>query len=87
HQGVVEETLERSGLYSIQTPQVFEASLIKAALLKALQDKAVLTDDCSAVERLGMKVALTRGREENIKITAPADLLLGEAILEGRQYR
>lgn len=86
HQGVVEETLERSGLYSIQTPQVFEASLIKAALFKALQEKVVLTDDCSAVERLGMTVTLTRGSEENIKITTPADLLLGEAILEGRQY-
>ena len=51
---------------------------------KALEDGEVLTDDCAAVERLGMKVSLTRGSRENIKITTPFDLLLGEAILEHR---
>jgi len=85
HHGLVEETLDRAELYNVQTPQVFEASLIKAALLSALKDKIDLTDDCSAVERLGMTVALTHGSEENIKITTPADLLLGNAILEGRE--
>lgn len=84
--GMVVETLERDSLYLVQTPQVFEASLIKAALLKAMQDGAAVTDDCSAVERLGVAVALTRGSEENIKITTPADLLFGNAILEGREY-
>lgn len=82
--GLVTETLDRSDLFSIQTPQVFEASIIKAALVKARKEKVNLTDDCSAVERLGMTVALTRGSEENIKITTPADLPLCEAILEGR---
>ena len=82
--GFAEGTLARNQLVGIQTPQVFEASLIRAALLKALQDKAELTDDCAAVERMGMKVALTKGSEENIKITTPFDLLLAEAILEWR---
>lgn len=83
--GLVLETLERSDLFRIQTPQVFEAALIKAAILKALQDQVMLTDDCAAVERLGQSVAITRGSEENIKITTPDDLLLGEAILKGRK--
>ena len=80
--GVVEQTLERSRLYAVQTPQVFDASLIRAALQKALDDGAELTDDCAAVERLGMKVVLTAGDDRNIKITTPVDLLLGEGIVE-----
>ena len=84
HDGLVESTPERSSLFAVQTPQVFEAGLIKAALSKAVEDGVVLTDDCAAVERLGMSVALTRGSEENLKITTPLDLLIGEAILNGR---
>ena len=82
--GVIAETVDRSTLYAIQTPQIFEASLIKAATEKALSDGANLTDDCSAVERLGMKVSLTEGSKENIKITTPFDLTLCEMILEKR---
>ena len=78
------ETVDRSALRAIQTPQIFQADLIRAAVQKALEDGEVLTDDCAAVERLGMKVSLTRGSRENIKITTPFDLLLGEAILEHR---
>ncbi len=80
--GLVEQTPERDTLYAIQTPQVFEASLIRAALQKALDDGAELTDDCGAVERLGMKVSLTQGDERNIKLTTPADLLWAESFLE-----
>ncbi len=82
--GVVEATLDRDTLFAVQTPQVFEASLIKAALTKALEDGAALTDDCAAVERLGMTVCLTQGERENIKLTTPADLDLGLGILNGR---
>lgn len=80
--GVVEETLERARLYAVQTPQVFDASLIRAALQKALDDGVELTDDCAAVERLGMKVVLTRGDERNIKLTTPIDLLFGEVLIK-----
>ena len=78
--GMVEQTLERAKLYAVQTPQVFDASLIRAALQKALDDGVELTDDCAAVERLGMKVVLTAGDERNIKLTTPVDLLIGEAL-------
>lgn len=80
--GLVERTLDRSALYAVQTPQVFDGDLIRAALQKALDDGAELTDDCAAVERLGMKVVLTAGDERNIKLTTPTDLLIGEILLE-----
>lgn len=82
--GLAVETVDRSALWAVQTPQVFEAGLIRAALEKAVADGENLTDDCAAVERLGMKVSLTMGSRENLKITTPVDLLMGEAILEAR---
>ena len=82
--GMVEETLDRETLFAIQTPQVFEASLLKAALQKAAEEGVTLTDDCAAVERLGMQVSLTRGDRANLKLTTPTDLDLGLGILMGR---
>ena len=82
--GVVESTLERSELFAVQTPQVFEHGLILGALEKARAEGLSLTDDCAAVERLGMKVCLTAGSYENIKLTTPEDIPAAEAILERR---
>lgn len=84
--GIIEDTPDRSLLFAVQTPQVFESSLICAALQKALDDNAEITDDCSAVERLGMKVSLTEGDERNIKLTTPADLLWGECLLSEKEF-
>nr|WP_325185500.1 2-C-methyl-D-erythritol 4-phosphate cytidylyltransferase [uncultured Oscillibacter sp.] len=83
--GAVERTLERETLRAVQTPQVFEASLLKAALQSALESGAPVTDDCSAVERLGKVAFLVEGEEENLKITTPMDLILAEAILRARE--
>lgn len=83
--GRVEETLDRTRLRAVQTPQVFEASLLKAALQSALEQGAPVTDDASAVERLGKAVFLVEGEEENLKITTPADLILAEAIVKARE--
>ena len=80
-----EETRERSRPRAVQTPQVFEASLLKAALQAALEEGAVLTDDCSAVERLGKVVYLIEGEETNLKITTPTDLVLAEALLAAEE--
>ena len=82
--GVVEATPDRSELFAVQTPQVFEHGLILGALEKAVAEGAELTDDCSAVERLGMPVRLTAGSYENLKLTTPEDIALAESILEGR---
>lgn len=83
--GLTEGALDRSTLFAVQTPQVFENSLIRAALQKAIDDHAEVTDDCSAVERLGMKVSLTAGDERNFKLTTPMDLIVAEAMLEGAE--
>ncbi len=79
------ETLNRDILRAVQTPQIFESSLLKAALQAAVEGGIPVTDDCSAVERLGKRVYLVEGDEENLKITTPVDLLLAEAILERRE--
>ncbi len=81
---VVTSTPDRSALYGVQTPQCFDRDLIYTALSKAKEDGAVLTDDCMAVERLGMKVHLTKGGNQNIKITTPSDLWMADGILRGR---
>ena len=82
---MVERTLERAALRAVQTPQVFDAQLLRAALQAAAESGEEVTDDCSAVERLGKEVFLTEGSYENIKITTPEDLILAEAILQRRE--
>ena len=83
--GNVKETPERSGLQAVQTPQVFDIDLLRGALLQAAQDGAEITDDCSAVERLGMSVKIVEGDERNIKVTTPLDLKIAELFLEEMQ--
>ncbi len=80
--GLVMNTPNRSALRAVQTPQVFDIDLLKGALVKARQDNAEVTDDCSAVERLGMKVKIVEGDEHNIKVTTPMDLKIAEMLLE-----
>ena len=80
--GVVVNTPDRSKLQAVQPPQVFDFDLLRGALKKAAQDGAAITDDCSAVERLGFKVKIVEGDERNIKITTPQDLKIAEAFLE-----
>ena len=83
--GIVRETPDRSMLFAVQTPQVFDAQLLRAALQSAVKAGVKLTDDCSAVERMGKEIYLTDGDEENMKITTPLDLFLAETILEKRE--
>ena len=82
--GIVKSTPDRSTLQAIQTPQVFDLDLLAGALEKAKEDNAPITDDCSAVERLGMSVRIVEGDEKNIKITTPMDLEIAEKLLEER---
>lgn len=83
--GVVSHTPDRATLFAVQTPQVFDASLLRAALQSAKDTGAAITDDCSAVERMGKSVYLTEGSYDNIKITTPEDIILAEAILQKRR--
>ncbi len=79
---IVVNTPDRSKLRAVQTPQVFDIDLLKGALLKAYQDGAEVTDDWSAVERLGMKIKIVEGDEKNLKVTTPLDLKIAEMLLE-----
>ena len=79
---IVKNTPDRASLRAVQTPQVFDFDLLRAALKKAAEDGAEVTDDCSAVERMGMSVKIVEGDERNIKITTPLDLKIGELLLE-----
>ena len=83
--GVIEATPDRSSLVAVQTPQVFDVDLVRGALYKAEQEGITVTDDCSAVERMGMKVHLTEGSDENMQITTPIDMILAKSILDGRR--
>ena len=83
--GIVSSTPDRATLKAIQTPQVFDFDLLKAALKKAFEDGAAITDDCSAVERMGFKVRIVEGDERNIKVTTPMDLKIAELLLEDMQ--
>jgi 2-C-methyl-D-erythritol 4-phosphate cytidylyltransferase len=80
--GLVADTPDRSTLKAVQTPQVFDFALLRGALKKAKEDGIAITDDCSAVEHMGMSVKIVDGDERNIKITTPLDLKLAELILE-----
>ena len=80
--GIVVNTPDRSKLWAVQTPQVFDIDLLKGALKKAYEDGAEVTDDCSAVERLGMKIKIVEGDEKNLKVTTPMDLKIAEMLLE-----
>ena len=80
--GIVSNTPDRSSLKAVQTPQVFDFDLLRGALKKARMDGIAITDDCSAVEHMGMSVKIVDGDERNIKITTPMDLKIAELILE-----
>ena len=82
--GNVKETVDRTGLWQVQTPQVFHTTLYHAALAKAEADDFTVTDDASLVEHLGYSVRLVECGRANIKLTTPADLPLAQAILNYR---
>ncbi len=80
--GVVTSTPDRSTLQAVQTPQVFDLDLLCGALEKARSEKLPITDDCSAVESMGMSVKIVEGDERNIKVTTPVDLKIARLLLE-----
>lgn len=83
--GEVIETPPRETLRAIQTPQVFERSLLEEAHRKAREVGYLTTDDAALIEWLGHPVQTLMGSLENIKITTPEDLDLAEMILAKRK--
>ena len=82
---VVKHTPDRATLFAVQTPQVFDIDLLRGALQQAQATGAQVTDDCSAVELMGMKVKLVEGDEHNIKVTTPLDLKIAQLFMEERK--
>lgn len=83
-QGYVAETPERSSVWTIQTPQIFEYNLIREAHEKIrCRDMSAITDDAMVVERAsGAKISLAEGSYKNLKITTPEDLDIAEIFLK-----
>ena len=77
------ETIERSSLWSAQTPQAFPVALLRQAYARAAAENGSVTDEASLIEKIGEKVRLIPGASLNFKITTPDDLALAETILKG----
>ena len=81
-EGYVVDTPDRSRLWAIQTPQVFDAALLRRAYAAAEAEGFLGTDDAALVERVGAKVKIVQGSYSNIKITTPEDLITAKAIVD-----
>lgn len=85
----VVETVDRSDLVEVQTPQVFELALLRRAYEQItsgkLSDRRAITDDAGLVERMGERVYVVDGESINLKITRPDDMKLAEAFLTGHE--
>lgn len=77
----IQTTVDRSPLWQAQTPQLFRYKLLRDCLIQSLANNEIITDESSAVELCGYKPQVVEGRNDNIKITRPDDLLLAEFIL------
>lgn len=82
--GAVRETLERSELWAVQTPQVFRRDALERALAVPTEELARATDDAWLIERGGGKVIIVRATDENLKVTTPLDLRVAEMLLAER---
>jgi 2-C-methyl-D-erythritol 4-phosphate cytidylyltransferase len=83
--GVVSETLDRTNLRAVQTPQAFRLGLLRRLHEAPEEHLLSATDDASLVEREGGRVEVVEGEKTNIKLTSPEDLVLAEAILAARE--
>lgn len=81
----VTDTPERSSVWIVSTPQIFEAEIYRASAYVALKDKLAVTDDASMAEHAGFAVKLVDVGRENLKITTPEDVCFAEAILKMRE--
>lgn len=81
----ITQTIDRSSLWSVQTPQAFHLEEIRYAHEKAERDGFLGTDDASLMEYLNRPVEIVQGDYENLKITTPEDLLFAEAIIKKRK--
>jgi 2-C-methyl-D-erythritol 4-phosphate cytidylyltransferase len=80
---IISRTVDRSKLWSVQTPQTFRVEVIREAIATARQKGLNLTDDTAACELIGQPVRLVKSTRPNPKVTVPADLPFVESLLQG----
>jgi len=85
HNGCIEETVPRTGLWRALTPQVFRLAALRDALESAMRAGVEITDEASAMEYSGARPRLVHGHADNIKITLPEDLTLAELFLREQE--
>jgi 2-C-methyl-D-erythritol 4-phosphate cytidylyltransferase len=78
----VSQTVDRTGLWHALTPQLFPCDTLQMALKTAVAEGFLVTDESSAMEHAGYHPRLVEGREDNIKITRPADLHLAGLLMQ-----
>ena len=81
---MVTASVERAGLFAMQTPQIFARDLLEQAYAKVRAEGLSITDEVSAVQNLGHGVVLVPNDAPNFKLTFPADLALAESVLRSR---
>lgn len=81
---VIEKTEDRNGLWHALTPQLAQLQVLRMALQRAAEQGALITDEASALEFVGLQPRLLEGEASNIKITCPSDLALAEFFLQQR---
>ncbi len=84
---VVSESVERNGLWGMQTPQIFASGLILQAYVSLIAKHEMVTDEVSAVQKLGKRIALLKNDDWNFKITFPKDIEMAEHVLTLRAKR
>jgi len=84
---MVTESVERTGLWAMQTPQVFSSGLILQAYAALMAKHEMVTDEVSAVQKMGKKIALLKNDDWNLKVTFPHDLELAEHVLALREKK
>lgn len=82
--GTILSTPDRSALWAVQTPQVFERDLYRRAIDNAVENGLSVTDDCAMVEAIGVPVKIVKGEYTNIKLTTPVDIVIAEALIKRR---
>jgi 2-C-methyl-D-erythritol 4-phosphate cytidylyltransferase len=82
---LISRTVDRSKLWSVQTPQTFQVAVIRRAIAAAREKGLQLTDDTAACELIGQPVRLVNGNRPNPKVTVPGDLLVVESLLRNER--
>ncbi len=87
HEHLVTENVERQNLWAMQTPQIFSSALIMQAYASLMARNELVTDEVSAIQKIGKRVALLENDDYNFKITFPRDLPLAEQVIDIRMGR